>query len=310
MLALRWRRYVSAVIGIATICWSASGGSQELNHMPPGDILPSTDRLSWAAALVVCTVSISTFVLFMVARNRSGRGAASGSDGATAIPGNVSAKDVAKRTGEAFGREARSPRFQLSIRLGLIGAAVALAYTCFDIVVDGIGMMDWFRETAPVATAVSSVVPGVRFLAAELTRRGFPDRALIVGNAIAAQWLVGGLFFIVAAAIVVPERARLRRGFAAARRTRKESSQSSWRFRLAAWRVRLAALFVSVLFLWWPFVGRSFQTGRYSFDLATGDFGLFMPFLFATLVWWWVAFYVWLRVLAAITGEEPSGSGR
>jgi hypothetical protein len=152
-------------------------------------------------------------------------------------------------------------------------------------------------------------VPSVRYLAAELVKRGYPARAPYVSHVIAMQWLILASCFVAAALNIAggEQRARLRRGFAAARAERERLRPNAT---LSA-DSGLPHFLLTMVLLVLPFLPKSRSAGRYAYDVANGYGGLFV-FLLESAAWWGVAFYLSLRLLALLGHDErpnpPVGS--
>jgi hypothetical protein len=226
-----------------------------------------------------------------------------------AQPAKVSRVETAQRAGEVFRREVNSPRYRLSLKLVLAGMAVALIYTFILAMANEVFWNGWIGALQPVTDAVGRIVPSVRYLATELVKHGYPARAPYVSHVVAMQWLILASCFLAAALsmAVREERARLRRGFAAARAERERLRPNAT---LSA-DSGLAHFLLTMLLLVLPFLPKSRIVGRYAYDVATGYEGLFV-FLLEGAAWWCVAFYLSLRLLALLGHDErrnlPVGS--
>jgi hypothetical protein len=211
---------------------------------------------------------------------------------------------VAQQARSVFARESKSPwttfaKFAMCTATGLV-----LAYPALLTLSDPVTQRAWVTAAQPVVDAVATLVPSVSNLSQDLIRRGYAGRVPYVADVIAMQWLIMGLGAVVSAVAISGEGSRLKRALAMARAERLKSpvgNQGSW----LRW-IRIPVLLV--LIAWTPFNGWSRNTGSYTYDLATSDFGFFF---FACLVafWWWAAFWGWQRLLAMLArspGTEES----
>ncbi len=209
-------------------------------------------------------------------------------------------KELGRAAGAAFAREMKgSSRFLRSKQIIAAGLGLALAYTVLLTTVDEATRGAITGMTRGVVDLVAHVIPGIHKINADLAKRGFTARGQMMANIVAFQWIILGAGWVCAATLIVPERTRLHRAFAAAR----ERSQRQ-PFPVSRWRWRVGTLVCVLLLVWWPFNGDSQTTGRYAYDLAYSIGGLFFPYLFVTFVWWVVAFRIWVGILASIGGED------
>jgi hypothetical protein len=215
------------------------------------------------------------------------------------IPNNspLSRREVSRQIVDAYLREAKSPRYVLSGRLFLAGVTVALAYMVTLAVLGEVARTAWVTFLDPITRITGMVIPSVRWVGENLVVRGFPERAAYVSNVIAAQWLINAAFFLVAAALVIPERANIRRGFAAASAVRARSRPNPV-------PQGLAILFGMFCWMYSLLHSVTQDTAPGAFDLAVDSKGLFVPFLLMTTAGWGLAYYAWLHLLASITIEK------
>ena len=213
-----------------------------------------------------------------------------------AAPG---ARGVAATPGAAFHRVAMSLRYRLStgILIAAAGSMVLYALTLSSAVLapGAVALRDrWIAATAPATDLVAALVPAVRTLRAGLAIAASPTRAAFVAHIVAMEWLVFGVATLIAAAPMLGQGTRLAAAFAAARAHRPRRERAAWR------RALVGVFFVFVL-LAAPFPGEWRHHGtRLSYNLATSDGGLFLPFMAFAAMWWASAYYLWLRLLALL----------
>jgi hypothetical protein len=189
----------------------------------------------------------------------------------------------------------QSPACLQSGLLMVGGIAVALAYTCVFVMLDAAAAIRWVQATEPVTHSIVRVVPLLNQVATELVMRGFSLRTAMVSHVLAFQWLILAAVFIAAAPRIIVGRAELRRAIVdAARGARPRASG----FAL------LAACLVVLWFGWGSTLGYARLTGRFGYDLAVGNGGLFFPFLVMIAMWWLALFTIWARVMAALARDE------
>ncbi len=218
----------------------------------------------------------------------------------------LSQKDIALRAGAAF-RAVQSPRFEQALKVAFAGAAVSFAYTAVLATADHDFWTAWIDAARPVADAVASAVPSIRLLSGGLIERGLAARAAYVGHIIAAQWLILGLCFSVAALMLIRERGRLCQGLDAYRREKSSlGAGRSTGLALLRWLVTLGLL------VWIPLDGHSRQLAQPgAYDLATDWGGLFL-LLTLGVIWWCIVLYLWSIALARIAcwgAPAPGGVG-
>jgi hypothetical protein len=235
----------------------------------------------------------------------NGKGRMSRSEKRTDGSVPLSIKEVHASAAKTFVREARSPAFRRSVRLVFAAGVLPLCYTLLlslaALSPEALSLrQNWITALQPLTDAIAEILPRVKWIAAELVLRDFAGRAPMVSHVVAAQWLLFAPSMTIAAIVMLPERAKLRRAFAAAQRERRRLRPNSTDW-LAWFTVALAA----ALLLWLPFDGHSYGEGRDPYDLATSDTGLFWPHLATTWARWSSLYYVWLRLLATLA---PSNS--
>ena len=209
-----------------------------------------------------------------------------------------SARQASAAAGKAFREAAQSPAIRGSRRIfvcsGLVAGGYVLLLSMAVLWPSTIPVRDaWLTLTASITQAVSAVVPSVARVSADLAHRGLDTRVPFVSHVIAFEWLIIATHFLISAIILVPERARLAKGFTAAReaylRVRPDGT---------GWRKWVLVAVAAAALLWVPFDGESRQTGRHAYDLAASDNGLFIPYLLMIWFWWAIVYYFWLRLLA------------
>jgi hypothetical protein len=221
-------------------------------------------------------------------------------------PRELSSAELERRAAEAFVRATTSPAIKASRRVVRWGALLPLCYAlalgCASLSPTALTLRaSWIRGAQPLVDEVASLVPSVAGIAADLTKRSFGDRVPLVTNIVAFQWLLFGCTFVVAGGIVLPEAARLRRGFIAAseERHRRAFAASRWKYHTAMGV--LAVGFCALVF----FHGSSHLRGRYGYDLGSDDFALFLQIPALIFGFWLGVYYCWLRLVAMLAPRRP-----
>lgn len=191
----------------------------------------------------------------------------------------------------------RARRMQAYNGILYAGWIAAALYTALLTVPDsfpaGAALRDaWITETRPVTSVLCHIVWAIYQLNAELIRRGFSERAALASNVVAFQWLIIGSTTIATVAL----RARGVRDPAVrdALRKRREAVLQSYRAVARSGdtggeELSPAAIWVmiGIVFLVWPwFWGASaLSSSKLSYDIASSDAGLFIPFLLDAWMW-------------------------
>lgn len=210
-----------------------------------------------------------------------------------------SAREVAATSAALFHRVAMSPRYRLSGGLWVAAAGLVFLYALIlssaALTPGAAALRDhWVEATAPATDLVAAFVPAVAKLRAGLAIAASPARAAFVAHVVAAEWLMFGVATLIAAALMLGEGTRLAAAFAASRAHKSRRQR-------AAWRRALVGMFLVFVLLAAPFLGEWRHHGtRLSYNLATGDGGLFLPFMAFAAMWWGSLYYLWLRLLAAM----------
>lgn len=199
---------------------------------------------------------------------------------------------------DTFAREADSPRYRLSRIILITGFGIALLYTVLLTLFEHRQAGDWLQVSRPVTELAGFAIPAIGRISSDLTQRGHGDRAGYIANVIAFQWLASGFGWLLATVLLILDRERLSRAFAAARERTSGSIPKP-----TLMNFFLPLILVAGLFAWWPFDSHSFERGRGHYDLADGDGGLYFPFLAFTALWWLCLYWV-AREMIALFGTR------
>lgn len=155
---------------------------------------------------------------------------------------------------------------------------------------DAHALAPWMKLTESLMRAVDDVIPQVTAVPLDLVRRGAPARAIFVHHVLAMQWVLCALglpFGLV-------RLWRARRGLAHA--WRAMISQGGWMLRVGL--DTFGAAFLGMVIYAVPSNGASSYDGSFSYDLASGNAGLF--WLGGFIAVFWFAVYTVASALIAL----------
>ena len=218
-------------------------------------------------------------------------------------PSASTEEDARRLAFRAFFREMRGTRLGLSIRIAIGSLLLPGLYTLVISTINPSLRDPWVAATRSLTGAIAHLALTPNSAGANLSLRGFGDRSPLVSHILAAQWLLFGLQFFVAAALMLPERARLRAAFAASRAAYRQPRPNG-----VGWVVRLLVLIlVVVVLIWWPLFAGSPDASGIGIDFAVDDLGLLFPGLVMMLGWWCTLYFIWLRLLALSAPDGRTG---
>ncbi len=215
-------------------------------------------------------------------------------------PSAPTEEDARRLAFRAFFHEMRGTRLGYSIRIAIWALVLPALYTLVIAAAEPSLHDPWIGATQFLTRAIGDVALTPNSAAANLALRGFAGRAPLVSHALAMQWVLFGLQFLMAAMLMIRDRPRLRSAFAASRAEYRRVRPKG-----VGWVVRfLIGTFLVLVLIWWPLLAGSTESGNIGLDLATNDLGLLFPGLVMVWAWWCILYFVWLRLLA-LSGPRP-----